>query len=108
MTCVSLSEFVAECIKHILSLYSGSKVRPTISCHSCTFNGEFIIKAGKYTHIAMTSSYPQGGLVAQALFGVKEFNSSWVTTIIALASPLRQPVLSFDYSLHQFYNAYTR
>lgn len=76
------------------------KGQTTVSCHSCTFNGEFIIKAG---HIAMTSSHPQGGLVAQALFGVKEFNSSWVTTIIALASPLRQPVLSFDYSLHQFY-----
>ena len=45
----------------------------------------------------------QGGLIAQALFGVTDFNSSWVTTIIALASPLRRPVVSFDHHLHQFY-----
>ena len=46
----------------------------------------------------------QGGLVAQALFGVEDFNSSWVTTIITLASPLRRPVISFDHSLQQFYD----
>ena len=47
----------------------------------------------------------QGGLIAQALFGVEDFNSSWVTTIITLASPLRRPVISFDHSLQQFYDS---
>ena len=52
----------------------------------------------------MCLHYCQGGLIAQALFGVDDFNSSWVTTIITLASPLRRPVISFDHSLQQFYD----
>ena len=57
-----------------------------------------------YMYIASLLVLSQGGLVAQALFGVKDFNHSWVTTIITLASPLRRPVISFDHSLQQFYD----
>ena len=42
--------------------------------------------------------------MAQALFDVREFNVSLVTTIISLASPLRRPVLSFDHTLQRFYD----
>jgi len=60
--------FVAACINHILSLYSGAKP-PSVAL---------------VTH-------SMGGVVAQALFTLPDFNHSHVHTIIALASPLKRP-----------------
>ena len=62
-----------------------------------------MIHVQMYVRVYVCTLTLQGGLVAQALFGVEDFNSSWVSTIITLASPLKRPVVSFDHSLHLFY-----
>ena len=78
--------FVAESIKHILSLYPNSppSSRP---------NSVLII------------AHSMGGVVAQALFTLPNFPSSLVPTIITLSSPLSRPVVAFDHTLLDYYHS---
>ncbi|XP_064407052.1 GPI inositol-deacylase-like isoform X3 [Halichondria panicea] len=76
------TEYVCVCIRHILSLYSHLSQPP---------------------RSVVIIAHSMGGVVARALFTYHGFNASTVHTIIAMASPLSRPVISFDSLLHGFY-----
>ncbi|KAK6171405.1 hypothetical protein SNE40_019600 [Patella caerulea] len=77
------TEYVAHCIKKILSLYKSSSSPPSS-----------VVIVG----------HSMGGVIARALFAVKDFDASTVNTIITQATPHQSPVLPIEKSLQDFYN----
>ncbi|XP_070580466.1 GPI inositol-deacylase-like [Ptychodera flava] len=77
------TEYVSQCIKHILSLYKHSKYPP-----------KSVILVG----------HSMGGIIARALFTLPDFDQSTVHTIITQATPHRAPVIEADIYIATFYN----
>lgn len=71
-------EFVAECIKHIQTLYS-SKKKLVLIGHS------------------------MGGVIAKGVFSLSNFDSSDISLILTLASPHRKPVIAIDADIVSLY-----
>ncbi|XP_054720836.1 GPI inositol-deacylase-like [Uloborus diversus] len=76
------TEFVAECINHIISIYSSKKI--------------------------VLIGHSMGGVIAKAVFSLPFFHPNNVSLIITLASPLKKPVLAVDSAIVNFYEKTTQ
>ncbi|XP_030065141.1 GPI inositol-deacylase isoform X2 [Microcaecilia unicolor] len=76
------TKFVYECVKAILQLYKGQDFAP---------------------HNVAIIGHSMGGLVARALFALKNFNPDLINLIITQATPHVAPVLPVDRFLIDFY-----
>ncbi|XP_038068975.1 GPI inositol-deacylase-like [Patiria miniata] len=77
------TEYVHECIRHILTLYKHKKNPPTS-----------VVLVG----------HSMGGVIARALFTLPDFQQSLVHTVITQATPHVSPVIGADKYLVDFYS----